>query len=116
MNFHREYYEIFTSPSQDKYEYAYTKWLEYYYYTEIYDRRVCSGFNEKTQCAIPLNTIEYIDINRNAKRLMNDIVRELRDKEVDKETRRAAKNEAARHSHDKVEEILRQVNGLREPK
>lgn len=87
------------------------KWLEYYYETEVYDRRICSGFNEKTQSAIPLSTVEYTDINRNAKRLMNKIVAELRDKEIDEDIWRTARNEAARYSHNKVEELLKS-NGV----
>ncbi|WP_091017664.1 MULTISPECIES: hypothetical protein [Paenibacillus] len=110
MDFHREYYGIITSPSQDKYEYAFIRWLEYYYQTEVYDRRVCSGYDEKTQSAIPLSTAEYIDINRNAKRLMNKIVAELRNKEIDEDTWRAARNEVARYSHVKVEDLLTVLN------
>lgn len=82
------------------------KWLEYYYQTEVYDRRICSGFNDKTQSAIPLNTVEYTDISRNAKRFMNKIVADLRDKEIDEDTWRTARNEAARYSHNRIEELL----------
>jgi|GEM_PF-5608704 len=110
MDFHREYYEIFASPSQVHYEHAFVKWLEYYYQTEIYDRRICSGFNEKIQSAIPLSTVEYTDINRNAKRFMNKIVAEFRDKEIDEDTWRAARYEAARYSHVKIEDLLTVLN------
>lgn len=106
MNFKSEYLGRY-SPIDTKREYVFIKWLEYYYHTEIYDRRICTGFNEKTQSAIPLSTVEYIDINRNAKRLMNDIVRDLRDKGLNEETWRSARDEAARYSHDKVEELLK---------
>jgi len=88
------------------------KWLKYYYQTEVYDRRICSGFNDKTQSAIPLNTVEYTDINRNAKRLMNKIVAELRDKEIDEDTWMAARNEAARYSHYKAEVLLKSYGVL----
>jgi hypothetical protein len=93
-----------------RYKYAFKKWLEYYYQTEIYDRRVCSGFNEKTRSAVPTSTVEYIDINRNAKRLMNDIVRDIRDKEIDDDTWRSARDAASRFSHQEVESLLGQIN------
>ncbi|WP_145413483.1 hypothetical protein [Paenibacillus xylanexedens] len=95
------------SADNEIYEHALIKWLEYYYQTEVYDRRVCSGFNEKTQSAIPLNTVEHTDINRNAKRLMNKTVIEIRDREIDEDIWRSARNEAARYTHNKVEELLK---------
>lgn len=91
----------------ERYEYAFIKWIEYYYQTEVYDRRICSGFNQKTKSAIPLSAVEYTDMNRNAKRLLNKIVTELRDKEIDEDTWRTARNEAAKYSHNKVEELLK---------
>lgn len=103
--FEQGYDSVFFTPNPH-YEYAFKKWLEYYYHTEIYDRRVCKGFNNKTQEATPTSTVEYIDINRNAKRLMNKIVSDLREKNVDDNTWRLARDAASRYSHNEVERLL----------
>lgn len=105
LDFEREYLGVWFKPNP-KYEFAFHKWLEYYYHTEIYDRRVCSGVDSKTGNAMPTSTVEYIDINRNAKRLMNKIVSELRDKEIDDETWRSARDAASKYSHKEVEQLL----------
>ncbi|MCR8641378.1 hypothetical protein NV379_01795 [Paenibacillus sp. N1-5-1-14] len=103
--FEEDYNMEFITPNPH-YEYSYKKWLEYYYQTELYDRKICTGFNEKTGDAVPTSTVEYTDINRNAKRLMNVIVCDFRDKGIEKSTWISARCEASKYSHEEVKEML----------
>lgn len=105
LEFEREYFSKWIEPDP-KYELAFKSWLEYYYQTELYDRRICSGIDTKTGNAMPTSTVEYIDINRNAKRLMNGIILELRDKEIDDKTWKRARDAASKYSHCEVEKLL----------
>ncbi|KAA9007218.1 hypothetical protein F4V43_01655 [Paenibacillus spiritus] len=103
--FFKEYDSVFFTPDPH-YEYAFKKWLEYYYQTEVYDRRICSGFDRETGEAIPGNTVEYTEINRYAKQLMNKVVEDLRNKNVDDSTWRLARDGASRHSFEETERLL----------
>lgn len=51
--------------------------LRYVYETERFDRMVCSVIEPETGTARPVYTGEYKAINRNAKRLHRELMREL---------------------------------------
>ena len=103
--FEKEYYSAFIT-SDPHYEYAFKKWLEYYYQTEVYDRRTCSGTSRETGNAIPTSTVECIDINRNAKRLMNLLAQYFHEKSIEKDTWILARNDASKYSHKVVQDLL----------
>lgn len=99
--FEQEYYCEFIKPSP-KYELAFKLWVEYYYYTEEYDRNVCSGFDDVRQVAIPVSGYEYIRSNKNAKELFRQLNEMMHVNEIDKETSNRAKREALRYTHEQL--------------
>jgi hypothetical protein len=72
----------------------------------LYDRRVCTGFNEKTKEAVPTNLDEYGAISRHANLLMKELNKRMNELDIDKETSKRAKDEASRYNHDGVRDLM----------
>ncbi|MBE7896065.1 hypothetical protein G7L40_20805 [Paenibacillus polymyxa] len=104
-NLYKEYFK------DQKYRKSFIKWMKYYYETEMYDRSVCNGI-DKFGNAAPISGDEYKLINQNAKRLMNILVRELRDNDIDEETWKRARNMASRLSHEQLKKTLKEFRIL----
>lgn len=70
-SFKREYQCVWVE--NKSYQEAYRLWLEYFYRTELYDSKVCTGSNEYEQF-MPASHIEYKKSNQHARKRMEIIV------------------------------------------